>query len=514
MQKEEYILTNEQQHQYDVIVEGKRNTINISEAGFGKSVLIDRLKKDLHKDTLFLSTTGTSALNIGGSTMHKGMSLPIGIVTKETLKKVSQAVAKLFATGTIKRIVCDEFSMITSPAWYGFMERIKRFNKATSKRPERDIKVHLFGDILQLGEVTRDEELPIILKEYGATKFYNMQSFIDRDFKLFEFTEGLRQKDPEMKKHLSVIRTASPIGYDKHFNKVYDTDVLDALAFFNQRYVNESPEDATIIASTKAAMNTYNRISFEKSPNEIGTYTADVTGDYSEKDVPCGGDVSLKVGLNVMILKNSPYDSEVSYTNGDIGEVLDMEEEGATIRLARTGEEVLIEPTEWEKFAYEVRPEVIELEIGAPVTMISDNNSGTCKAGDSGEIIDVYEQGFFSIKLTETGEVLEVPSYAFKLQEGEMVLTQYVSGTATGIPLRLSACINVHKTQGATLDKAIVDLGSNCTFATAMVYVALSRLRTLEGLFLRRKITTKDLNVDLEAIKWLKEMRAKNKLTS
>ena len=510
MQDKEFVLTQEQQAQYNLIEDNKRNTINISEAGRGKSVLIDRLKRDFHKDTLFVSTTGTSALNIGGVTLHKGLSLPIGIVTKENLKKISQQVAKLFSSGAIKRIVCDEFGMITVSAWFGAMQRINRFNKQTSKRAARDIKVHLFGDILQLGEITRDEELPLLLKEYGTTKFYHTQSFKDMNFKLVEFTQGLRQKDATMKGHLSVLRTAHPISTYMGIN-TYDTDVLAAIDYFNQRYVKDLPDNVTTIASTKAAMETYNRISFNKSPNDIGCYSSEVTGDYPAKDVPCGGDVELKNGLSVMLLKNSPYDSEVFYTNGDIGTVMDMQEEGATVRLSRTGEVVLIEPTEWEKYGYEVRPEVIELGVGADVVMVTppqEYKDWLYKGGDLGKIVDMSSHGY-TIELQETKQWVLVQQFDFKLKEGELVLTQYVSGTATGMPLRLSACINIHKTQGATLDEAIIDFGSNCTFATAMVYVALSRLRSIEGLYLKRPITTKDISVDLAAIKWLEEMRSK-----
>jgi len=140
--KQDFILTEEQQRHYDLIAAGVHNTINCSVGGSGKSVLINKLKREFGHETLFLSTTGISALAIGGMTLHSGMSIPIGHCTKEALKKVSSKTSKLFAKGAIKRIIIDEFSMITPSTWFGFCERLKRFNKATRNRKSGDIKVH------------------------------------------------------------------------------------------------------------------------------------------------------------------------------------------------------------------------------------------------------------------------------------------------------------------------------------------------------------------------------------
>jgi len=151
----------------------------------------------------------------------------------------------------------------------------------------------------------------------------------------------------------------------------------------------------------------------------------------------------------VIILKNSSHDSPIPYSNGDTGKIIDMAEEGATVRLARTGEEILIEPSRWEKHGYETR----------------------------------------------------------KNEEGEEELYQFVSGSATAMALKQNAAISCHRSQGTTLDKAIVDLGWSCTFATGILYVALSRMRSIGGLYLKRKIRPEDIFVDLDAIAWLKEMR-------
>lgn len=443
-----FTLTQEQQHHFDIIVENKRNTVNNSEGGTGKSVLIHKLKRELGHETLFLSTTGISALAIGGSTVHRGLSIPIGHPTKETLKKISSQVSKLFAKGTVKRIVCDEFSMITPSTWFGFCERIKRFNKATRNRKAGEIKVHFLGDLLQIPSVMLPRDIAMAREAFGTSKFYKMQQFKDMDFKLVEFTKVLRQDNVEMKGHLSAIRTAVPIRFDGR-KPVYNESVMAALAYFNKRVTTNLPKGITVIATTNKSVAQYNQIAFNNNTNVCGVYTSEFTGDFKASDLACGTEVQLKVGLGVMILKNSSHESEVEYSNGDVGTVLNMTAEGASIRLARTGEEVLIEPTRWEKHGYETRTN----------------------------------------------------------EEGEEELCQYVSGSATGIALKQNAAISAHRSQGATLDKAIIDLGWSCTFATGIVYVMLSRLRSIEGLYLKRAIRPEDISVDIEAIKWLEELR-------
>ena len=457
MQEKEFVLTQEQQEHYNLVLDNKRNTFNSSCGGVGKSVLIHRLKRDLHRDTIFLSSTGISAIAIQGQTVHRGLSLPIGITTRENLKKVSQAVQKLFSTSTIKRIVIDEASMITPALMYGILQRVKRFNKRTSKRRERDIKLHFLCDLMQLPCVISENERPLTLSEYGTLKFYQMECFKELDLKLVEFTKVMRQQDKEMALHLSSIRTATPIKEVRGV-KVYSQEVLAAIDYFNTRVVKTAPKDVPVIAPTNKAVATYNRIAFNANTNDIGCWASSFTGDFSAKETTFGEEVELKIGLGVMLLKNSAPESDILYSNGDRAVVVDMGEEGCTVKLDRTGEVVLIEEVELEKMAYELRPYRDE------------------------DIEDSVE---------------------------EMVLTQYTTGTATGMPIKIGAAVSVHKSQGSSLDRALVDLGYSCTFTTGLLYVALSRLRSIGGLYLKRPITTKDISVDLDAIKWLEEMRSK-----
>lgn len=445
----DFTLNKGQLSAYNKVVAG-RNLIICGEGGVGKSILIHKIKKDFSHDTIFLSTTGISAVAIGGVTLHSGMSIPVGHVTKEALKKVASDVQKLFSKGVIKRIVIDEASMITPSTWHGFVQRLIRFSKKTKNRASGSFQVILIGDWLQLSAIMLPVDIKLAREEYGTDKTFRMQSFVDMEFDFVELTQGMRQDDAEMKAMLSIIRQAVPLSY-RGKSPVYGQDVLDAIDYFNKRVIYPLPRNIPVLASTNKAVAAYNKIAFDQNYNMAGCYEAAFTGSYKAADLACDEQLYLKEGLDVIIVKNSPRDSMVKYVNGDRAVVISMSGDGVLVELKSNGQQVLIEPTRWEKHGYD----------------------------------------------TVTNE------------EGVEELVQFVTGSATQICLKQSASISVHRSQGASLDRAIVDLGWGAGWATGLTYVALSRLRSIEGLYLKRKIKPEDIAVDMEALKWLNEMREK-----
>lgn len=446
----EFILNKGQQLAYDKVCSG-RNLIVSGVGGTGKSVLIHKLREDFSNDTIFLSTTGISAVAIGGNTLHSGMSIPIGHITKESLKKVSSDVQKLFSTGTVKRIVIDECSMITPSTWHGFIQRLIRFSKKTKNRPEGGFQVILVMDVLQLGCVMQPVDIRLARDEYGVDKFFLMESFKGMDFDFVELLEGMRQSDVEMKMMLGRIREALPTSYNGKV-PVFDKEIMEAIDYFNKRVVYPLPKNTPVLAATNKSVAAYNKIAFDNNYNPAGCYEAAFTGDFKAADLPCDEKLYLKEGLDVIIVKNSPRDSEVKYVNGDQATVVSMSGEGVWVRLKSSGVDILIEPTRWEKHGYSTV---------------------------------VHEDG--------TSE-----------------LVQYVSGSATQVAIKMSASISVHRSQGSSLSKAIIDLGWGAGWCNGLVYVALSRLRSIDGLYLKRKIRPEDISVDVDAVNWLNEMRNKS----
>ncbi len=198
----------------------------------------------------------------------------------------------------------------------------------------------------------------------------------------------------------------------------------EAIAALNKRFkpgFTPSPDDGYIRLTThNRTADSYNEQQLAYIDEEVHFFDAAIEGNFPELSYPTDARLELKAGAQVMFVRNDPS-AEKRYFNGKIGVVTDFYEEFIIVRCPDDDEPIAVEPIEWENCKYVINEQTQE--------------------------IDTEVQGVFR---------------------------QY--------PLRLAWAITIHKSQGLTFDKAIIDAAS--AFASGQVYVALSRCRTLEGLVL------------------------------
>lgn len=122
-------------------------------------------------------------------------------------------------------------------------------------------------------------------------------------------------------------------------------------------------------------------------------------------------------------------------------------------------------------------PETLTLKVGAKVMFTKNDPEGAYVNGTTGEVVGFSSISTYPLVTTRSGKTFEVQPVEWAIQDGQKILAKI-----TQLPLRLAWAITVHKSQGMSLDAAVMDLSS--AFEYGQGYVALSRVRTLEGLYL------------------------------
>ena len=226
-----------------------------------------------------------------------------------------------------------------------------------------------------------------------------------------------------------------------------ERDELDAL---NERYdpdFTPGPgENYLTLAARNATVTRINTTNLARNENPEHLYMAEVKGNFPEKLFPVPQVLRLKEGAQVMTVRN---DGDKRYVNGTIGTVRECRADSVVLTITEGGvtREVTVEYDEWDIIRYTTD--------AADMTKIGTETLGT------------YKQ----------------------------------------LPIRLAWAVTIHKSQGKTFDKIIVDLGRSGAFEHGQTYVALSRCRTLEGIVLRQRLTLRDVLIDPEVVQFYEGMR-------
>jgi ATP-dependent exoDNAse (exonuclease V) alpha subunit len=237
---------------------------------------------------------------------------------------------------------------------------------------------------------------------------------------------------------------------NRHFLRLLEAVRLnrieyDTLEELNSRYLPDfQAQDFYItLCARNSRADTINRQELDRIPLPAQSYAATVTGEFNPNFYPTDAILRLKLSAQVMFVKNDP---KRQFVNGTIGKVVKLEVDAITIMVEENDQRryVEVEPLDWEILRYRqsiTAPDAIETE---------------------------------------------------------------VVGTFRQYPLRLAWGITIHKSQGKTFDKVIIDLDSGA-FEHGQTYVALSRCRTLEGIVLKQPIRPKDILTDERIVEFYEQ---------
>lgn len=433
-----YLQTNpELELAFDYVNNTQTNVFLTGKAGTGKTTFLQRIRKESAKRLAVVAPTGVAAINAGGMTIHSLFQLPFGPYlpgsSRDAARQRRFSGEKIKLLQSLDLLVIDEISMVRADLLDGIDDVLRRYRDFT--RPFGGLQLLMIGDLHQLPPVAKEEEWELLRPYYDTPYFFSSQALRQTQPVVIELKHIYRQSDDTFIQLLNKVR-----------DRQLDQSVLDTL---NSRYIPDfqpSEEAPYITLSTHNA--TAQAINAEKlaaAQGALHTYKAVIEGDFPAHAYPADEVLEVKVGAQVMFVKNDTS-REKRFYNGKIGKITSIYDNIIYVKCPDEEHSIPVVPAEWENIKYTLNE--------------------------------------------QTKEVAEQVLGAF---------TQY--------PLKLAWAITIHKSQGLTFERVILDAQS--AFAHGQVYVALSRCKSFEGIVLRTRITPAGIRTD-STVKNYSEEAAKN----
>lgn len=413
-------------------------------AGTGKTTLLKEIIATTHKNTVVVAPTGIAALNANGVTIHSMFQLPFAafIPDNKELPHFSDTVkfenrdslGRHFKMNNVKRsvirnmelLIIDEVSMLRADVLdaMDFMMRKVRRNE----RPFGGAQVLFIGDLLQLPPVVKNEEWEMLKKYYRGMFFFHSHIIQQYPPLYIELDKIFRQTDSEFIEVLNNLR----------LNKITSNDVQLLNQFVQPNFDLKKHKGFIILTTHNAKADTINAQSLKDLEGKQFTYLPEITDDFPEKIFPLEEKLQLKVGAQVMFVKND-LNFDKQFYNGKMGVIKSLTEKEIFVHFPEENKTIEVERYEWQNIRYKVNENTKEIE-------------------------------------------------------------EEVIGTFVHYPIKLAWAITVHKSQGLTFDKAALDVSQ--VFAPGQAYVALSRLRSLKGLVLLSQLQMNGISSDTEVLNY------------
>ena len=399
-------------------------------AGTGKTTFLKNLQNKTYKRMVVVAPTGVAAINAGGQTIHSFFQLPFGPQIPEDAQKslLPEASAKAMASQyqklnktklnlmrSINLLVIDEISMVRADVLDAIDAVLRRARR--SPKPFGGVQLLMIGDVHQLAPVAKPDEWEILAPFYQSVYFFGSHVLQKTPYLCVELDHIYRQHDED---------------FITLLNKVRDNRMdAECLRLLNSRYLPTfTPDDREgyiTLTTHNFQADEINESKLSALPSKSVVFKAEVKGTFPENTYPTKENLELKVGAQVMFVKNDP---DKAFFNGKIGRIVDIDEKVGRVEVQSGDECITVMKLQWQNMEYAINAENQNIE------------------------------------------------------EKEI-------GSFTQIPLRLAWAVTIHKSQGLTFDKLIVDAGQ--AFAHGQVYVALSRCTSIEGLVLKTRIPSSAL---------------------
>ncbi len=422
-----------------LINQTNRNIFLTGKAGTGKTTFLKNIVSTTHKKCIIAAPTGIAAINAGGITLHSLFQLPFGCYVPENISHLHlNAGTKVNDPNNLK----------------------KELQINTSKRNLlREMELLIIDEVSMLRADLLDA-IDVVLKTVRRNHqrpFGGIQVLFIGD--LLQLPPVVRDDEWRiLSKYYNsvyffdarVLREQKPVYVE--LEKIYRQDDATFIALLNNLRTNKTtktdidllnsyykpgfkplPDENYITLTThNAKADKINKVYLEELKTQSYFYKARIDGEFNENTYPVEYNLELKVGAQIMFVKNDISGAQ-RFFNGKIGIIKSLSEKEVLIEFSDSTKPISVELYAWNNIRY-------------------------------------------------------------VLNEGTNQIEEKIIGTFSQFPIKLAWAITVHKSQGLTFDKAIVDIGE--VFAPGQAYVALSRLRSLNGLVLNAPVNYKGIDLD------------------
>ncbi|MCJ0742133.1 helix-turn-helix domain-containing protein [Pedobacter montanisoli] len=414
-----------------------RHVFLTGKAGTGKTTFLKEIIAKTHKKTIIVAPTGIAAINAGGVTIHSLFQLPFGTFIPRILTENQfagqhyhnpQTLVKHLGMNAVKRrmlldlelLIIDEVSMLRADLLdaIDFVLRFVRRNNAGFG----GVQLLFIGDLHQLPPVVKSTEWNLLSSCYSSAFFFDALALRNQPPVYIELEKIYRQDDNTFISLLNNLRN----------NKTNEADIALLEQYYKADFEPSLKDNYITLTTHNHKADGLNKSNLEKLKSKSFFYKAHIEGDFPENAFPAEGTLELKVGAQVMFIKNDPR-GEQRFFNGKLAVVTHLSNSFIEVQPDGEAETLVLEQYSWKNIKYTTNKTTNEIE-------------------------------------------------------------EDVIGTFTQFPLKLAWAITVHKSQGLTFDKAIIDIGD--AFAPGQIYVALSRLRSLNGLVLTSLMGNRVIRAD------------------
>ncbi|EHQ42569.1 helix-turn-helix domain-containing protein [Myroides odoratus] len=436
------------------INETKQSIFLTGKAGTGKTTLLKEIVNSTHKNTVIVAPTGIAALNAGGVTIHSFFHFPLAAFIPDAVNPpIFSEYVKFENRVSIKK----HFRMSNMRRSLFLNLELLIVDEVSMLRADvldaMDFMLQTirrnnkpFGGV-QLLFIGDLLQLPPVVKN---EEWEVLRRYYEGSY---FFHSNVIQGNPPLYIELDKVYRQSDDAFIQILNNLRNNTITPANLQVLNQYVNptfDQQKTAGYITLTthNAKADTINSDSLEALEAKAYTFQAEVVGEFPTNIYPIENQLQLKVGAQVIFIKND-LSFEKKYYNGKMGIVQKLSPSEIYVKFPEENQVIEVERYEWQNIRYKVNPNTKEIE-------------------------------------------------------------EELLGTFTHYPLKLAWAITVHKSQGLTFEKAILDVSK--VFLPGQAYVALSRLKSLQGLVLLTPIQMNGLKNDYDVMQYAKNKADKETL--